>query len=130
MIIIGILTIIFAMKYAKFMLNIFGYKSTLTIGDHDITYGRHPMSDSDYDSDSDSDYDSDYDSEYEDTQTCAKEKEIPCYMKDFYEETTLSTEWLKNSDTKKKKILDEEIETYMNRGQRSLIREHFKNITC
>ena len=128
MIIIGILMIITVMKCTKFMLNNFGYKSTPTIGDHDITYGRHPMSDSDSESESDSDSESL--SEYEDTQTCTKEKEIPCYMKDFYEETTLSTEWLKNSDTQKKKILDEEIETYMNRGQRSLIREHFKNITC
>ena len=51
-------------------------------------------------------------------------------MKDFYEETTLSDDWLKKSDIEKKKILDEDIDNYMNQDQKKIIEEHLKNIKC
>ena len=124
----GIMTYMFITKYTKFMLNLFGMNDKLEAADDEIAYGRHPMSESESESDySDSDDDSLF--EYEDNPMC-KEEEIPCHMKDFYEETTLSDEWLKKSDTEKKKILDDEIDNYMNQDQKKIIKEHLKNIKC
>ena len=116
----GVVTYMFITKYAKFMLNLFGLNDKLEDADVEITYGRHPMSESETDSESESDYeDSDDDSlfEYEDNPVY-KDEEISCYMKDFYEETTLSDDWLKKSDTEKKNILDEDIDNYMNQDQK------------
>lgn len=128
----GVVTYMFITKYAKFMLNLFGLNDKLEDAGDEFTYSRHPMSESETDSESESDYeDSDDDSlfEYEDNPVC-KEEEIPCYMKDFYEETTLSDDWLKKSDTEKKKILDDEIDNYMNQDQKTKIKDHLKNIKC
>jgi len=41
------------------------------------------------------------------------EKNIAEYMVDFYEETTLSHEWINTSDHVKKFMLDSDIEQYM-----------------
>ena len=122
----GIMTYVFIKKYSGFMLNLFGLNEKLEDSDDEIIYGRHPMSDSD------SEYE---DSEYEDSDSDSffeyeKEKETPCYMKDFYEETTLSDEWLKKSDTEKKKTLDRDIDNYMNQDQIKIVQEHLKNIKC
>ena len=40
---------------------------------------------------------------------------VPEYMVDFYEETTLTEEWMNTSDNVKKFMLDAEIEQYMQR---------------
>ena len=117
----GLMTIIFIKKYAKFMLNIFGFDKKSEIIDDEISYGRHPMSDSDSDYE-DSDTDSESFFEYE--------EEMPCYMEDFYEETTLTHEWLKKSDAEKKKILDDDIDNYMKNTQREIVKDHLKNIKC
>ena len=42
------------------------------------------------------------------------EENTPQYMKDFYEETTLSKEWFTLSDDEKKKVLDDDLENYKN----------------
>ena len=42
------------------------------------------------------------------------EENIPQYMKDFYEETTLNDEWFTQSNEEKERILDDDLEKYMN----------------
>jgi len=124
----GILTFLFVKKYSKFMLKFYGLNEEVEGPYDEITYGRHPMSESDSD-DSDDSEDSDSLFEYEENPFYT-EKEMPCYMKDFYEETTQTEDWLKKSDTEKKKILDEDIDNYMKQDQRSIICDHLKNIKC
>ena len=40
--------------------------------------------------------------------------DVPEYMQDFYEETTLSNEWLWMNDSEKLSFLNKDIENYMN----------------
>jgi hypothetical protein len=52
-------------------------------------------------------------------------------MADFYEETTLSDEWLSKSDEEKKRILDKEIDEYMaQKKQADEIQRNLKDIKC
>lgn len=99
-----------ALKYSEFFQKIIGvYVDDNVHITEDIIYGKHPMSDND--DEGDSDYD-----ESED---------------DFYEETTLTEEWLSKTDEEKKQMLDKEIDEYMEQKKQSdLIETHLKNIKC
>ena len=99
----------------------------------DISYNKHPMSDSDSEDDSDFELESEeeeddsYSDEDEDEDEFVKfnynnevsTKNTPCYMKDFYEETTLPPDWIIKSDKEKKDILDKELEVYMNQEKKN-----------
>ena len=103
-----------ALKYSEFFQKIIGvYVDDNVYITDDIIYGKHPMSDSDDESDSD----------YEES-----EDDV---LDDFYEETTLTEEWLSKTDEEKKQILDKEIDEYMEQKKQSdVIETHLKNIKC
>jgi hypothetical protein len=52
----------------------------------------------------------------EDSSECSSDSESED-MKDFYDETTLSPEWLTKSDKEKKFILDKELDEYMSKNK-------------
>ena len=109
----------FITYYSKFVRKIFKY-----IDDEDdedeICYTKHPMSESeDEEDEEDLSDDEGVDFHYHEKET---KKEMPCYMKDFYEETTLSREWLEKTEEEKKKILDKELDEYT--------QEQMRRISC
>lgn len=73
---------------------------------------------------SDSDSDSEFDPDDEETEIKAAEilmsfkgyDSLPDYMKDFYEETTISPGWMKLTDEQKKTKLDSDLDTYRTKG--------------
>ena len=111
----------FITYYSKFVRNLF--KDYEEDGDDEICYNKHPMSESE---DEDEDEELSDDDEEEEVEFHHHEKEIkkemPCYMKDFYEETTLSREWLEKTEEEKKKILDKELDEYT--------QEQLRRISC
>ena len=60
----------------------------------------------------------------------SEEKEIPCHMKDFYEETSIPEKWLNKSNEEKQVLLDEELNIYMRQDPTNIFYEHLKNIKC
>ena len=71
-----------------------------------------------------SDSDSEFDPDDEETEIKAAEilmsfksyDSLPDYMKDFYEETTISPGWMKLTDEQKKTKLDSDLDTYRTKG--------------
>ena len=62
-----------------------------------------------------SDSDSEFDPDDEETEILMSFKgydSLPDYMKDFYEETTISPEWMKLTDDQKKTKLDSDLDIY------------------
>ena len=111
----------FITYYSKFVRKIF---KDLEDDEDEICYTKHPMSESESESESESDEedlseDEDVEFHYHEKET---KKEMPCYMKDFYEETTLSREWLEKTEEEKKKILDKELDEYT--------QEQLRRISC
>ena len=101
-----------ALKYSEFIQKLFGvYVDDNQYIEDEMVYGKHPMSDSE-----------DEESEY---------SELDDDLEDFYEETTLSEEWLSKTDEEKKQLLDKEIDEYMTQKNHSEeIESHLKNIKC
>ena len=107
----------FVFNYSRFITWIF---SKIDYED-EICYSKHPMSDSE-DEDEDEDEDENENEDEDD------EEELEDFMKDFYEETTFSQEWLNKTDQEKREILDRELDVYMNKVKK--IREELDNIKC
>ena len=71
-----------------------------------------------------SDSDSEFDPDDEETEIKAAEilmsfksyDSLPDYMKDFYDETTISPGWMKLTDEQKKTKLDSDLDTYRTKG--------------
>jgi hypothetical protein len=57
-------------------------------------------------------------------------KEMPCYMKDFYAETTLSNEWFSKTDDEKREILDRQLDEYKNNTININISNTLREIKC
>ena len=114
----GIVFGTFIMYYSKFVTYIFSKLDKKSVwNDDEICYSKHPMSDSE----------DEYEEEDEDEEEEEEEEEEE-YMKDFYEETTFSNEWLEKTDQEKREILDRDLDNYMNKI--SKIREELDNIKC
>ena len=114
----GIVFGTFIMYYSKFVTYIFSKLDKKSVwNDDEICYSKHPMSDSE----------DEYEDEDEDEEEEEEEEEEE-YMKDFYEETTFSNEWLEKTDQEKREILDRDLDNYMNKI--SKIREELDNIKC
>ena len=126
----GIALGVFVTYYSRFINWVFKSASS-SWDDDEICYSKHPMSESEsesepeLESDSESEPESESESESESEPSVTYkhnehvvEKNIPCYMKDFYEETTLTKEWLSKSEEEKKKILDRELEEYKNKSDK------------
>jgi len=101
----------FVYNYSRFVSWIFSNIEKENDED-EICYSKHPMSDS----------------EDEDEVEDEEEEELEDFMKDFYEETTFSQEWLNKTDQEKREILDRELDVYMNKVKK--IREELDNIKC
>ena len=55
--------------------------------------------------------------DYDDSSESEASEDVSEDMKDFYDETTLSPEWLAKSDKEKKLILDKDLEEYMSKNK-------------
>ena len=106
------------LKYSEAIQKLFGfYIDDNKYIEDDMLYAKHPMSDSEDESEIYS----------EDESDC----ELDDDLEDFYEETTLTDEWLSKTDEEKRIILDKEIDEYMERKKHSdEIESHLKNIKC
>lgn len=116
----GIALGVFVTYYSRFINWVFKSASS-SWDDDEICYSKHPMSESESESESEPESESESESEQSVTYKHNEhvvEKNIPCYMKDFYEETTLTKEWLSKSEEEKKKILDRELEEYKNKSDK------------
>ena len=111
---------VLALKYSEFIQKLLGiYVDDNQYISDEMVYGKHPMSDSE---DEESEYSEDEESE---------DSELDDDLEDFYEETTLSEEWLSKTDEEKKQILDKEIDEYMAQKKHSEeIESHLKDIKC
>ena len=86
----GVTIAVFITWYTKFTRKLMcDYES-----DEDISYGKHPMSDSDDDDEIEDEDEDDID-------------------KDFYDESVFPKDWFLKSDKEKKEILDKELDEYM-----------------
>ena len=105
-------------KYSEAIQKLFGfYIDDNKYIEDDMLYAKHPMSDSEDESEIYS----------EDESDC----ELDDDLEDFYEETTLTDEWLSKTDEEKRIILDKEIDEYMERKKQSdEIESHLKDIKC
>lgn len=106
----------FVFNYSRFITWIFSKIEKENDYEDEICYSKHPMSDSE---------DED---EVEEEEEDEDEEELEDFMKDFYEETTFSQEWLNKTDQEKREILDRELDVYMNKVKK--IREELDNIKC
>lgn len=102
-------------KYSESIQKLIGiYVDDNDVVEDDIIYGKHPMSDDD----------DEYTSDDEDD-------ELDDYLEDFYEETTLTDEWMEKTDEEKREILDREIDEYMyQKKHMKNVETHLKNIKC
>lgn len=66
----------------------------------EISYGKHPMSDSEEDNDLDDDI-------------------VDDELEDFYEESYFPAGWFLKTEEEKKKILDKELEEYMSQKRKT-----------
>ena len=105
-------------KYSEAIQKLFGfYIDDNKYIEDDMLYAKHPMSDSEDESEIYS----------EDESDC----ELDDDLEDFYEETTLTDEWLSKTDEEKRIILDKAIDEYMERKKQSdEIESHLKDIKC
>jgi hypothetical protein len=92
----------------------------------DMISGKHHVAGSTSDIEMDSETESEYESESESESIPVSEPEVPCYMRDFYEESNLSKNWMSKTDEEKRQILDKEIEDYTNK----YVINHLRDIAC
>jgi hypothetical protein len=144
----GIFLGVFVTYYSRMINWIFSY-----VDEDLISYSNHPMSDSEGDADiglheseEETDDESGLGSDSEELAIDLNEgkknltqftynskvitKETPCYMKDFYEETTLSEEWLSKTDSDKREILDKQLDEYKNKNINIDISNALREINC
>lgn len=110
----GLAIILMVFKYSEEIQRMFGVYTE----DNDIVTGGDSSEESSDESSEESDSE-EYSGPEDDT------------MDDFYEETTLTDEWLSKPDDEKKRILDKEIDEYMaQKKQNEEIEKNLKDIKC